>query len=431
MNRPPAPLLHAVEFVSYADAIGYGQAASAYVQALVDAGVAVHWKPYLSADLWAGRTGPAHDAAALQRGRAAVAARGVGPGLNALQALVEATAKVLPADVRVVHTLPRFWPALVPPTDHRDGVPQVGMTVWETDRLSPEWLPALGRVDRLVVPCTHNAVVLDAARQAGAAVPPVEVVPHVCRAAFRPPPPARLAGLAQWLGLRAGDTVFYSINAWDPRKRLGALIEAYARAFNASEPVLLVVKTNKTAWFDDPLAAAPGDRDVARMVAAIRTRVAAECGREGGRVALIADDEVADSVIDGLHELGHAFVSWSRCEGFGLGSFDAAARARPVLAVGYGGPVDYLGSDWPGRIHHSMVACAAIPGFGWFDAQQQWPEPDDAQALALMRAFVQAPAALRAHASHLQTRIAQDFCGPAVAARLCAALQRARPANTD
>ena len=411
-----APTRPTIEYVSYADATGYGQAAIGYVRLLYEAGFDVHWTPFLNDAIWAGRVGPASAPAELARGRAALLARVSSAAGTGLRTLVEATARPVPDPIRILHLLPRFWPMhmLAAP-----GACHVGMTVWETDRVTEEWMPALCSVDHLIVPSTHNAQVLADARTGGAALPAVSVVPHVCRPILQPLPPARLAGLAKWLRIELGDTVFYTINAWDPRKRLANLIESFARQFDASEKVVLVVKTNRRTWFDDP-ASPPGDRDVVRTVQGILARVDAEMGRPSARISLIADDEVSDGVIDGLHTLGHCFVSFSRCEGFGLGCFDAATQGRPVIAVGYGGPVDYLGQDWPGRIRHRMVPCAAPPGFGWFDAGQCWPEPDDAAATAKMRAFVDDARPFAAEAG--AQAILDQFGDAAIRARLRAAI---------
>lgn len=411
----------AIEYVSYADATGYGQAATGYVRLLHEAGFDVHWTPYLNDAIWAGRVGPAHARAELARGRAALLARAPSAGGNQLQALVEATSRPVQAGLRIVHLLPRFWAA------HMPAVPvvrTVGMTVWETDRVSTEWLPALGLADHLIVPCVHNSRVLDDARAGGASVPGVSVVPHVCRPALQPLPPARLAGLAKWLQIGPEDVVFYTINAWDPRKRLAALIEGYARQFAAEEKVVLVVKTNRRTWFDDP-SSPLGDRDVARTVKSILERVEADTGRPSARVSLLADDEVSDSVIDSLHVLGHCFVSFSRCEGFGLGCFDAATQGRPVIAVGYGGPLDYLGQDWPGKVPHRMVACTPPQGFGWFDAGQAWPEPDDAVACLKMRMFLEDRAPFVAASIEGGAGIVKRFGDDPIRAQLVAALEAA------
>ena len=415
-----------IEYVSYADASGYGQAAAGYVRLLQQAGWRVHWVPWLSAALWAGRTTAGHQPAEAALGRAAVVARSLGPGCAWLRALVDATSTPPPPGqrvLRVLHTLPRFWPALVAQATAEQaaaGLEHIGMTVWETDRLPDEWLPALRTVQRLVVPCEHNRAVVMAARREHPDLPPVAVAAHARRQPLSPPPTARLAGLAQWLGIRPGDRVFYSINAWDPRKRLGDLVAGFARAFSAYEPALLVLKTNRRAWFDDPRAE-PGDRDVPRLVQRILAQVAAETGRPAGRVALLAQDEVADTVIDGLHVLGHVYVSWSRCEGFGLGSYDAACLGKPVIALNYGGPRDYLGEQSLGLIPYQMVPCPAIAGFGWFDERQQWPEPDDAQAIALMRDAMARPQAWDAQAQARAGQLAATFADTP----LCAALQAA------
>ena len=307
--------------------------------------------------------------------------------------------------------MPAFWPAHIGPMPF---VRHIGMTVWETDRITPHWLPQLARMDHLCVPCEHNAAVL---RAAGPKLPPVSVVPHVCRGELRPPPPARLVSLAKWLKIRPDDTVFYTINAWDPRKRLAELVEGFVRNFRAEDPVVLVVKSGRRALFDDP--ATPGvGRGVADMFAQLVGRVAAELGREPPRISLLADDDLADNVIDGLHTLGHCYVSLSRAEGFGLGGFDAATQGRPVIAVGYGGPLDYLGQDWPGRVPHRMVKCEALPGFTWFDPEQNWPEPDDAAAFDLMRQFVADRTSFMAHAAAAAARIRSQFDAATISRQL-------------
>ncbi len=163
----------AVEYVSYADATGYGQAATGYVRLLQEAGFDVHWAPYLNDAIWAGRAGPAHARAELARGRAALLARAQSAGGSQLQALVEATSRPVQADLRIVHLLAHFWPMHM---QAASTVRNVGMTVWETDRVSSGWLPALGLADHLIVPCGHNARVLGEARAAGASLAGVWVV---------------------------------------------------------------------------------------------------------------------------------------------------------------------------------------------------------------------------------------------------------------
>jgi len=406
----------AIEYVSYADATGYGQAAAGYVRLLVLAGHQVHWTPYLNSTLWAGRIGREHAPRELVAARAALRTRGQAGKNNDLMTLIEATSRPMRPDLRILHVMPPFWEPLM---RYAPGLPHLGMTVWETDGIAEAWQCPIASVRHLAVPCSHNIELIAALRRQGRDLPPATLVPHVCRI-LRPPPPSRLDALAKWAGIRHGDTVFYSINAWDPRKRLAQLVDGFARAFSHDDPAVLLLKTSRLGLFDDP-AGPSGTRDVASIVQAIIARATTESGRHSGRIALLAEDDVPDSLIDGFHSLGHCFVSLSHCEGFGLGAFDAASLGRPVISVGYGGPLDYLGQVWPGRIPHTMVPCQAIEGY-WFDQGQSWPQPDDAAAFAIMRKVMADPIPFRVAAETIRQRIAVQFGQQAVTERLSAAI---------
>jgi glycosyltransferase involved in cell wall biosynthesis len=117
-------------------------------------------------------------------------------------------------------------------------------------------------------------------------------------------------------------------------------------------------------------------------------------------------------------------VSLSRSEGFGLGGFDAATHGRPVIAVGYGGPPDYLGADWRGRVPHRMIRAENLSGYEWFDDGYFWPQPDDEAAFALMREFAANPAPFRAEVEATSIRIREEFGADAVTRRLLAALDQ-------
>jgi glycosyltransferase involved in cell wall biosynthesis len=405
--------MRAIEYVSYADAVGYGVAAVGYVRLLVEAGYPVHWMPYPYQAVESAREGQAIADVELNRGRASLIARSVAGAQTRLRPLVEATSRPVDARVRIIHLVPGFWRRHLSPMT---GVRHVGVATWETDRLVQKWLPDLARMDHICVPSAHNLAVLRAAPER---LPAATVAPHLCRETLEPPPPARLAGLAKFLGLRPDDTVFYTINTWAPRKRLAALVDGFVRSFREEDRVALVVKTSREALFDDPTSPTR-DRSASRVAAALIARAAGEVGRAPPRIAVIADDEMADNFIDGLHTLGHCYVSLSRSEGFGLGAFDAATHGRPVIAVGYGGPVDYLGADWLGRVPYRMAPAENISRYEWFDDGHFWPEPDDAAAFALMRDFAADPAPFRA----IVIRIRRDFGREAVTRRLMAALDQ-------
>ena len=405
----------AIEYISYANAVGYGTAAVGYVRLLVEAGLDVHWMPYPGDAIGPGRAGEGIRDADLGRGRASLIARGVAGADSRLKPLVEATSRPVDARIRIIHLVPGHWLEHLSP---KTGVRHIGFGTWETDRIIQRWVPALARMDHLCVPSTHNEAVLRAAPER---LPAATVVPHLCRETLYPPPPARLAGLAKFLGIRPDDTVFYTINAWAPRKRLGELVDGFVRSFTQDDRVALIIKTSREIPYDDPASPVP-DRNASRVVEAIITRAAGELGRPPPRIGVIAEEDLPDNFIDGLHTLGHCFVSLSRSEGFGLGGFDAATHGRPVITVDYGGPVDYLGADWRGRVPYRMAPAENTSGYDWFDHGHSWPEPDDAAAFGLMQGFAADPAPFRAEAEAISSRIRKEFGAKAVTARLLAAL---------
>ncbi len=413
----------AIEYISYADASGYGQAAVGYVRLLVEAGFDVHWRPYLNEAVWRRRFGPEYAGQELAAGRAAMRLRGQVSGGNKLAALVEATSRPVTPDAQILHLLPVHWPRL---TGMAPGTPTLGMTVWESDRLSADWLPMLAAAGHIAVPCQHNAQVIGFARDSGAALPPVTVVPHVARREPHPPSRARLDALLKWARIEPGDTVFYSINTWVPRKRMARLVDGFARRFGPEDRAVLFIKTSQTALVENP-GRHPSETSTAAVVDAILAHARDETGRPSPRIALLADNNLGDTMIDALHAIGDCFVSLSRCEGFGLGAFDAAAQGQPVIATGYAGPVDFLGEDWPGRIPHRMVPCEPLPGHHWFDEAQCWPEPDDGAAFGLMRDFMADPAPFRAAAAETRARIQREFDDESISNRLLAALAEVLP----
>jgi hypothetical protein len=132
-----ASVVTAIEYVSYADATGYGQAAIGYIRLLLNAGIDAHWTPFLNDALWSGRIEPEHTGIELARGRAAIVGWGDNRSGGDLRTLIEATSRPVRPSLWILHILPRFWREHMRAAPH---LPHVGMTVWETDKLNKQWL---------------------------------------------------------------------------------------------------------------------------------------------------------------------------------------------------------------------------------------------------------------------------------------------------
>ncbi len=393
-----------IKFFSYLEPSGYGLAALAALRALVNAGVPVQW--HVLARAGAGVTAAPVALTSMPAFAAGDAA------LDDLAALAAATALPVDHDRVVAFCVPEHWPGLFEPR-HLN----IGCTVWETDRLPPHWRGLLARADRIVVPSAHNASVF-----ADAAVGvPVHVVPHLRRHAFNELGAPERATLRRELGVEHARTVFYTINAWEPRKDLPTLLRAFVRAFTAEDPVALVVKTTPQGFGAPPLY--PREPAAALAQNVIDDAVRAE-GRAPPAITLLPY-EMSGRGVDALHRIGDAYVSTTHGEGFGLGAFDAATLGRPVLMTGWGGHRDYLGDDagWPGALPYRLTSVPPFPP----DAPSYWRTQRwasvgvDAVASAL-RAFVADPEPHRRAAARIAERIANDFAEPVVGARLVAAL---------
>lgn len=399
-----ATLPAGIKFLSFVEPSGYGMAALAYVRALVNAGMPVRWVPL--------RHGP-HGAEPVPPGQ--------GPRLSLLAtddesladlpALLAATSRPVAYDTVVAHTVPEHWPALFE-RDKRN----VGYTVWETDRIPAHWRTLLDRADRVLVPCGMNreTFVADGVRS------PVRVVPHVRRHAWNGFAPDEVAAARARFGLADARFVFYTINAWDPRKALGTLLRAFVHAFRDDEGVALVVKTGPLGYGAPPLYPRTSTLELAQAAVDDATD---ELDRDAPPISMLPN-EFTGRGIDLVHELGDAYVSLPHGEGWALGMFDAAARGTPVIATGWGGHLDYLGAGWPGAVPYRMgrapVWPPELPSF-W--PSQRWAEPDVDAAVAAMRAIAADPAPHRAAAAAIAERIANRYAEPVVAREFLAALE--------
>lgn len=391
-----AILPHGLRYYSFVEPSGYGLAAIAYVRALVNAGVPVHWVPIV------------HDGAGIRP----LATGDVLPlslrstedaSLADLPALLAATSAAIACDTIVAHTVPEHWPALF-----ERGRRNVGCTVWETDRIPSHWRTLLDRADRVLVPCAMNRD----AFVAGGVRAPVRVVPHVRRHAWNAFAPAEIAAARRRLGIEGARFVFVSINAWDPRKALPAQLDAFVRAFRDEDRVALVLKTGATGFGPPPHYAEEPALAMAQRAVDAATD---ELDRDAPPICVLPL-ELDGRGVDLLHELSDAYVTLAHGEGWGLGMFDAAARGTPVLATGWGGHLDFLGADWPGAIPYRMTRVPVWPPprpSYW--PSQRWATPDRDAAVAAMRALVGDPGPARAAAAAIAERVANRYAEPVVA----------------
>jgi len=306
------------------DASGYGHAARAYIHALHRAGVK------LSVVDLAPHARQVHD-----------------PLVESLMGTNRN------ADFNLFHGIPSYWAKQAFRLRN-----SIGITAWETDVMPSQWRNVLNHVLEVWLPSNFNVTTFGRELRS-----PVIRVPHPV---FPEGSQSLKADANQFLGVDAGDFLFFSIFEWQDRKNPQELIESFLKAFPEDQGAVLLIKLN------------PGAVGLARQTLdQLRS-----CTSSKGRVILRCEgwDE---SGIEALHSRGDCYVSLHSGEGWNYPLFEAVCRGTPVIATAYSGPLDYLHPD-----HHQLVRFSIQPvrqRYAFYNPRMQWAKPDFQHAIELFR----------------------------------------------
>jgi hypothetical protein len=246
--------------------------------------------------------------------------------------------KTIDYNVVVIHTTPEFWHK-----HSESGKTNIGYTIWETDRLHPDWAGYINNnVSKVLVGCEWNKEVF---KNSGVTIP-IGVVPHVVNTdALKTVEPYQLAGVSDDL------YTFYSIFQWQERKNPIALIKAYWYAFQNDEDVALVIKTYRSDYSDK-------EKDAIRI--SIKRLKQMMPMAKYPPIFLITDMLSNDEIV-GLHKRGDCYFSTDRGEGFGLSPFLSAACGNPLIITGFGGSTEYAKPDNSYLINYNLTPCSGMP----------------------------------------------------------------------
>jgi len=309
-------------------------------------------------------------------------------------------------DVVVAHLVPEYWPYV---RARYPGIPLVGHTVWETDRLPAHWPRLLEVADRIVVPIEDNAELM---RREGVRRP-IDVVPHVA-------PEDAISSSTAWDWIDPTTFVCYTIGPWTTRKAMPDVVRAYQRAFAGRRDTLLIVKTSLRDFTQPDLpSSGPAGRGTTAWSLA---RLLGETGGSAADVRLVAGEVDAEDV-DALHVRGDCCISLSHAEGWSIPVFDAAARGTPVVVTAHGGPLAYLTPD-----SAFLVDCELVPvDDPWntsYTPDQRWAQPSVQHAAELLREIEADRAAAAARVASARERIAAEFAPDVVGAACRAVLDQ-------
>ena len=251
----------------------------------------------------------------------------------------------------------------------------IAFWAWEVSAFPDRYLNAFVPLDEVWVGSRH---VRDAVSK-GAPVPvlaipqPVSLPPGFERAA----PPGGLPDGFRFL------FAFDYLSVFD-RKNPLATVEAFSRAFAPGSGAVLIVKALNADY--DP-------RAHERLTAAAAAHP---------DVYLLAQ-WLSSSERDGLMNSADCYVSLHRAEGFGYTLAESMWAAKPVIATGYSGNLDFMTADNSYLVDYRLVEIG--PGNDPYPPAGQWAEPDVDHAARLMREVFDDPRQARARGARAAAEI--------------------------
>jgi glycosyltransferase involved in cell wall biosynthesis len=249
----------------------------------------------------------------------------------------------------------------------RDQVPQlfanssynIGCWHWELPELPDAWIASAGPLHEIWAPSSF----IQGSISRKVTVPVVHMPHGIAVGEIEACSP-------QELGVPDGRFTFlcmFDFASVVQRKNPHGAMEAFRRAFPASSPATLLIKTSHADAFP---------ADYAQLQEHLR----------GTENIILTDRMLSRGRLNGLLASCDAVVSLHRAEGFGLILAEAMFLGKPVVATGWSGNMDFMNSGNSCPVAHELVTLDRP--YLDYEAGQQWAEPDLDDAARLMRRVV-------------------------------------------
>lgn len=249
---------------------------------------------------------------------------------------------------------------------HEPSAYNIGIFLWETNKLPKEWVPACNQMDEIWVCCQWNAEV---AKQSGVKVP---IRVYGCTTSEESSEHVPLLNVP---GLDPNAYKFYSIFQWTERKNPKGLLMAYLTAFTKKDNVALILKTYRSSY-------SQGERNaVAREI----EKVKEEVGGDNLPPVYFVSWMLTKQEILGLHKLGDCFALIHRSEGWGMPHHEACLAGKPCITTNFGGNLDFNKPDNSYLVGYKMAKVEGMPHIPWYRSDMLWSSPNVPECRDLMR----------------------------------------------
>lgn len=266
-------------------------------------------------------------------------------------------------DIVIQHTTPNE-------TERKDGVFNVNIFCWETDRIPDEWVKQLNQMDLVIVSCDEN---LRACRRSDVVVP-IEKVHFACdidkyQKEYEP--------------FAMPDVVdnrfkFLSVCQFSKKKGVDVLLKAYFSEFTPEENVVLILKI-----YVGPKDG-PNEKKVVQNLISEMRRI---LRLNGYPPVQLIHEVMSDEDVSRLYTTSDCYVLPARGEGWSIPHFDALGFGLPAIGTNWGGPTEFITNECGWLIPYSMTpVCNMMHPFSYlYTAKDNWAEPNVCELQAAMR----------------------------------------------
>lgn len=268
----------------------------------------------------------------------------------------------------------------------------VGLSMFEASRLPRGWAAACAGLDEIWVPSRFARELFT---RAGVPETKVQIIPvgvECARYDRRELEPLAIPGRRRFM--------FLSVFDWTLRKGWDVLLDAYGRAFRATDDVCLVLRTASGSRDDRP----------ADAIDAVFSRLGLTMDERP--TVILLDAPLSDEDMPRLYRAADAFVLPTRGEGWGLPLMEAMAAGLPVIATHWGGHLDFVNDDVAWLI--DVDALVTVPPEyaarrPFYAGARLWAEPSIPHTVSLMRQAFERPDEGRRLGQRAQEAIRRDW----------------------
>ena len=310
----------------------------------------------------------------------------------------------------VVHHYAPAWARDAPTVP---GAANVARTMFETDSVPRAWLPQLLARDEVWVPSHAGA---EAFERGGVPASRLRVVGGTLDFDLYRPGVEPLD-----VGTQDGHLVFLSNFDFTERKAWRRLLTAWARAFDPSDPVTLVLKTS-------------GDGTVRTRVREEALRAARAAGKPATAPVKVMTDTLSTADLARLYAAADAYVLPSRGEGWGRPFMEAMAMGLPTVASRFLGNLEFMSDETSWLIDGDLVPVPEDHGvFADGVSGHRWFDPSVEHLTDVLVEIASDPAAAKARAAKARPGLLERFGPQATERALRTAIEEvaARRASQD